>query len=374
MLAGVGGIDAAILVIAADEGVMPQTREHLAILDLLGVAHRLVALTKIDLIDDPGVELVSDEIRAALASTALAGAGFCPCPPSPATESTRTIDHLAEPARRHPPRPEYGVPRLPIDRVFTISGFGTVVTRTLPGRGAAPRRRGRASPSGLRGRMRGLQSYKQSVESRPSASSRVAVNIAGVERQAVARGDDANASRRASADEIDRRAVSLSRRHGPTAAAQCRRQDFQRRNGSGRARPADRRRKPRAGAGKLASASARPPAGDGARRPFHRADSVARTDHRRRRDRRPAPAAPLETDAAECDRGAGTQAARHARRAGRAGGVSALPTERSGGGGQGCRYRRSGGAGFGLAGGAARRDVSIERGRAGNPATDDTRT
>ncbi len=189
MLAGVGGIDAAILVIAADEGVMPQTREHLAILDLLGVAHGLVALTKIDLIDDPGwLELVSDEIRAALASTTLAEAEILPVSAVTGDGIPQLIDHLTSLLAAIPPRPEYGTPRLPIDRVFTISGFGTVVTGTLLGGALRVGDEVELQPSGLRGRIRGLQSYKQAVEV-AHPGSRVAVNIAGVERQAVARGD-----------------------------------------------------------------------------------------------------------------------------------------------------------------------------------------
>src|SRR5437762_2544246 len=131
MLAGVGGIDAVVLVVAADEGVMPQTREHLAILELLGIERGVVALTKRDLVDDEWAALVRGEVRAAIAATPLASA-----PLVDVSATTRSgLDELlaaleavlgAAPARRDLARP-----RLPIDRAFTMTGFGTVVTGTL---------------------------------------------------------------------------------------------------------------------------------------------------------------------------------------------------------------------------------------------------
>lgn len=189
MLAGVGGIDAAILVIAADEGVMPQTREHLAILDLLGITHGLVALTKIDLIDDPDwLELVADEIRAVLAPTALAGTAILPVSAARGDGVPQLIDNLTALLDAIPPRAEFGTPRLPVDRAFTMSGFGTVVTGTLLGGSLRVGDEVELQPSGLRGRVRGLQSYKQPVEV-AHPGSRVAVNVSGVDRQAVVRGE-----------------------------------------------------------------------------------------------------------------------------------------------------------------------------------------
>ncbi len=189
MLAGVGGIDAAILVIAADEGIMPQTREHLAILDLLGVGSGVVALTKIDLIDDPDwIALVQDDIRAALAPTALANAAILPVSAQTGQGIPRLIDQLTTLLAGLPARPDRGVPRLPIDRVFTISGFGTVVTGTLLGGSLRLGDEVELQPSGLRGRVRGLQSYKQPVDL-AQPGSRVAVNLSGIERQLIARGD-----------------------------------------------------------------------------------------------------------------------------------------------------------------------------------------
>src|SRR5262245_5983615 len=132
MLAGVGGIDAALLVVAVDEGIMPQTREHLAILDVLKINSVVVALTKADLADSPDwLSLVSDDVAHLLAGTTLAGAPLVPV-------SVRTGQGLAELRQAltqcldaRPARPDLNRPRLPIDRVFTIAGFGTVVTGTL---------------------------------------------------------------------------------------------------------------------------------------------------------------------------------------------------------------------------------------------------
>ncbi|MBV8715267.1 MAG: selenocysteine-specific translation elongation factor, partial [Chloroflexi bacterium] len=131
MLAGVGGIDIALLVIAADEGVMPQTREHVAILDLLGISNGVVALTKRDLVDDEWLDLVQADVEEFLSSTCLGGASIIPC--SSTTRLgldalTAEIQRLLEKERS---RPNSGRPRLPVDRVFTVAGFGTVVTGTL---------------------------------------------------------------------------------------------------------------------------------------------------------------------------------------------------------------------------------------------------
>src|SRR2546428_2138341 len=131
MLAGVGGIDLALLVIAADEGVMPQTREHLAIIDLLGIEHGVVALTKSDLVQREFLELALAEAEEALAGTSLEGAPMVTCSAitrEGLNELTATIERELEntPAKR-----DIGRPRLSIDRAFTMSGFGTVVTGTL---------------------------------------------------------------------------------------------------------------------------------------------------------------------------------------------------------------------------------------------------
>lgn len=189
MLAGVGGIDAVLLVIAADEGVMPQTREHLAILDLLGVQHGLVALTKTDLVDDTGwLELIEHDIHDTLADTSLAEADIVRVSARTRAGLDTLFDRLAALLDEMPPRADYGSPRLPIDRIFTISGFGTVVTGTLLGGAVRVGEEVEIQPAGLRGRIRGLQSYKQTVDT-AEPGSRVAVNVSGVDKRAVGRGD-----------------------------------------------------------------------------------------------------------------------------------------------------------------------------------------
>jgi len=188
MLAGVGSVDAALLVIAADEGVMPQTREHLAILDLLQVSRGVVALTKRDLVNADWLELVTADVSAALEGTCLAGAAIVPV-------SARTGEGLPElkaaldrVLAACPLRPDLGRPRLSVDRVFTIAGFGTVVTGTLVDGSLTLGQEVTILPRGLMARVRGLQTHKQKIE-HAVPGSRVAVNLAGVELTDVQRGD-----------------------------------------------------------------------------------------------------------------------------------------------------------------------------------------
>jgi selenocysteine-specific elongation factor len=189
MLAGVGGIDAALLVIAADEGVMPQTREHLAILDLLQIPAGLVVLTKIDLIEDPGwLDLVEADVRTVLRGTVLQDAPILRVSSRTKAglpELTRTLSLLLE---NQPSRPDLGRPRLPVDRVFSMPGFGTVVTGTLSDGHLAVGDEVELLPSGLRGRIRGLQTHKKQEETAVPGS-RTAVNLSGVETEKVRRGD-----------------------------------------------------------------------------------------------------------------------------------------------------------------------------------------
>ncbi len=189
MLAGVGGIDAALLVIAADEGVMPQTREHLAILDLLQVKSGLVALTKIDLVQDPDwLDLVEDEIRETLMGTTLSEAPIVRV----SARTRQGIDVLLTTLQTcladRPPRLDLGRPRLPIDRVFKIAGFGTVVTGTLLDGRLTVGEEIEVLPTGLRGRIRGLQTHKKKEEFSVPGS-RTAVNISGVSTEQLKRGD-----------------------------------------------------------------------------------------------------------------------------------------------------------------------------------------
>jgi len=189
MLAGVGGIDAALLVIAADEGVMPQTREHLAILDLLGIHNGLVVLTKIDAVDDPAwLELVEQDIAALVQGTTLAGAKIVRVSARANVGQDDLVSALIALLASIPPAVDHHHPRLSIDRVFTISGFGTVVTGTLLGGHLRAGDDIELQPTGLRGRIRGLHSYNQSVDI-AEPGSRIAVNLSGIEKKAVSRGD-----------------------------------------------------------------------------------------------------------------------------------------------------------------------------------------
>ena len=188
MLAGVGGIDAALLVIAADEGIMPQTREHLAILDLLHVQRGIVALTKADLVDEEWLELVHEEVAEYLLPTTLAHAPIIAVSaytmqgmPELLAEIEKMLDTSQE-------RQNIARPRLPVDRVFTLTGFGTIVTGTLLDGNFKVGQEIEILPQGLRTRIRGLQTHKNKVDV-AQPGSRVAMNLAGVARTDLERGD-----------------------------------------------------------------------------------------------------------------------------------------------------------------------------------------
>jgi selenocysteine-specific elongation factor len=188
MLAGVGGIDLALLVIAADEGVMPQTREHLAICQLLRIKSGMVALTKTDLAEPDWVELVKDDVARLLDGTFLAG---CPVVRVSAKTGEGLPDlrqTLARLAAEVPGRPTDQNARLPVDRVFTVKGFGTVVTGTLMAGKLAVDDRIEIFPRALQAKVRGLQVHGHAVQT-AQAGQRTAVNLQGVERAAVERGD-----------------------------------------------------------------------------------------------------------------------------------------------------------------------------------------
>ncbi|HEY5268704.1 MAG TPA: selenocysteine-specific translation elongation factor [Anaerolineales bacterium] len=189
MLAGVGGIDAALLVIAADEGIMPQTREHLAILDLLQIQAGLVVLTKIDLIDDPAwLDLVEVDIRNILRGTVLQNAPILRVSSRTRAGFPELLRILSLLMQNTPARPDLGRPRLPVDRVFSIAGFGTVVTGTLSDGKLATGDEVEILPSGLHGRIRGLQTHKKKEEA-AVAGSRTAVNISGMDVEQIQRGE-----------------------------------------------------------------------------------------------------------------------------------------------------------------------------------------
>jgi len=188
MLAGVGGIDASLFVIAADEGLMPQTREHLAILDLLQIPGGVVALTKVDLIDDPDwLDLVEDDIRQALRGTVLEKAPIRRVSARTRQGLPELLSAIGECLAERPPRPDLGKPRLPVDRVFTMPGFGTVVTGTLSDGCLRLGDEVEILPAGLNGRVRGLQTHKRKADLAVPGS-RTAVNISGVDLEQVLRG------------------------------------------------------------------------------------------------------------------------------------------------------------------------------------------
>lgn len=188
MLAGVGGIDLALLVIAANEGVMPQTREHLAILDLLRVQRGIVAITKKDLVDDEWLSLVKMEVEELIAPTALSQAQIIAVSAVTGdglTDLASVIDNLLDSIE---PRKDLGRPRLPIDRVFTIAGAGTVVTGTLIDGSLSVGQEIEIVPSSLRSRLRGLQTHKTIINT-ATPGSRVAANLVGVATSQLQRGD-----------------------------------------------------------------------------------------------------------------------------------------------------------------------------------------
>jgi len=189
MLAGIGGIDAALFVIAADEGMMPQTNEHLAILDLLQVQAGVVALTKIDLINDPDwLDLVEEDIRSALKHTVLESAPIVRVSSRTHQGIPELLNCLSDCLANYPPRPDLGRPRLPVDRVFTMPGFGTVVTGTLSDGSLHTGDEVEILPSGLHSRIRGLQTHRRKEEI-AIPGSRTAVNISGINVDQVKRGD-----------------------------------------------------------------------------------------------------------------------------------------------------------------------------------------
>ncbi|MFN2147786.1 MAG: selenocysteine-specific translation elongation factor [Anaerolineales bacterium] len=189
MLAGVGGIDAALLVIAADEGVMPQTREHLAILTLLEVKVGVVAISKSDLVQDPDwMDLVIEEVRELLQGTSLADAPILPVSAVTGAGLERLRDALQEVLARTPERPATGEPRLPVDRSFSLTGFGTIVTGTLLDGEFQIGDEVLLLPAQRKARIRGLQTHKEKIE-QAHYGSRVAMNLTGIEASQVERGD-----------------------------------------------------------------------------------------------------------------------------------------------------------------------------------------
>ncbi len=188
MLAGVGGIDLVMLIVAADEGVMPQTREHLSICRLLGIKSGLIVLTKTDLVEPEWVELVTDDIQDFVKDTFLEEKPIVPVSAHTGDGLENLKKILNEIADQTPTKSETGIFRIPIDRVFTMRGFGVVITGTLFSGSVAVGEQVEVYPKALQARVRGLQVHGESV-GKSTAGLRTAVNLQGLERAEVFRGD-----------------------------------------------------------------------------------------------------------------------------------------------------------------------------------------
>jgi len=188
MVAGATGIDVVLLVVAADEGVMPQTREHVAICNLLGINRAVVALTKSDLVDSEMVELATDEVRDLLADTTMRNAAIL----AVSAKTDRGIEALRqalsdEVTRPHDQNSQIGLPRLAVDRAFAMRGFGAVVTGTLNGEAIRNGEAVEIWPTGATAKIRSLQSHGETRDE-ITGGSRCAINLQGIEVSELARG------------------------------------------------------------------------------------------------------------------------------------------------------------------------------------------
>jgi len=188
MVAGATGVDVVLLVVAADDGVMPQTREHLAIVDLLGVERGVVALTKADLADADWLALVRSDVEQLLVGTSIEHAPIVAVSSKTGAGLPELLSALDGVAVDAPSKHAELPMRLPVDRVFTIAGAGTVVTGTMWSGSATKDDPVEIYPGGVEARVRGVQVHGQAVE-RAHAGQRVAMNVAGVEREQISRGD-----------------------------------------------------------------------------------------------------------------------------------------------------------------------------------------
>ena len=187
MVAGVMGIDLVLLVVAADEGIMPQTREHLDIIDLLGVGG-VVALTKIDLVEEDWLEMVREEIRGILHGTALAGAKIVPVSAKTGEGIPKLLETIINEVHSMSTRMMDDTFRLPIDRVFTAEGYGTIITGTVYGGRLERGAKVMILPQGLETRVRGLQVHGEEVDM-VIAGDRCALNLTGITSEDIKRGD-----------------------------------------------------------------------------------------------------------------------------------------------------------------------------------------
>ena len=187
MVAGATGIDMVAMVIAADEGVMPQTREHMEICSLLGIEHGLVALTKIDMIDAEWLELVQEDISEFVAGTFLEDKAIVPVSSASGEGIDAFVAALDDLSGRIPERSSSNLFRLPVDRVFTMKGFGTVITGSLMSGKVKIGDNVMIYPSGIPSKVRGVQVHGESVEAAHSGM-RTAINFQGLEKASIERG------------------------------------------------------------------------------------------------------------------------------------------------------------------------------------------
>ena len=188
MLAGAGGIDMVLMVIAADEGIMPQSREHLAICDLLNIQSGLIAITKADLVEKEWLSLVADEIASFVKGTFLEQAPIIPVSARTGENLDLLKKEIRDRALTITPKTSGGLFRLPIDRVFTLKGFGTVVTGTAVSGTISVDAPLDILPRGISTRVRGLHSHGKAIHT-AFAGQRVAINLQGVEKNDLRRGD-----------------------------------------------------------------------------------------------------------------------------------------------------------------------------------------
>ena len=188
MVAGAGGIDLVALVLAADEGVMPQTEEHLDICALLGIKKGIVALTKIDLVDSDWLDLVEDDVRGFLKGTFMEASPVVPLSAVTGEGLPEFLSTLDEMASGIPAHSDTDLFRLPVDRVFTMRGFGTVVTGTLVSGKVSVGEAVEILPGRVTAKIRGIQVHNESVPV-AEAGQRTAINLQGIEKSQIQRGD-----------------------------------------------------------------------------------------------------------------------------------------------------------------------------------------
>ncbi|MEW6569569.1 MAG: selenocysteine-specific translation elongation factor [Nitrospirota bacterium] len=188
MLAGAGGIDLVLLVIAADEGIMPQSREHLYICNLLKIKSGLIVITKADLVEKEWLELVEDDIRNFVKGTFLEGAPIVAVSSKTMVNIDLLKEKIKEVALKVEPKPAEGLFRLPIDRVFSLKGFGTVVTGTAVSGTISVDDAVEILPSNIKSKVRGLHSHGKAINT-AYAGQRVAINLQGVDKEELKRGD-----------------------------------------------------------------------------------------------------------------------------------------------------------------------------------------